>query len=168
MKYIYNDGGRSAAGFTGDAGDCVTRAIAIAAEIPYMAVYEVMSEINSKARKTRRRGNSAGKRSARNGIFTKSKAFKDYMAGISWHWVPTMFIGQGCKVHLRESELPQGRLIVAVSRHYTAVIDGVIHDNQDPQRIQIACEDADKESIDGTRCVYGYWVKADATLSHIQ
>lgn len=60
-----------------------------------------------------------------------------------------MCIGSGCKVHLRDGELPMGRLIVNVSRHTVAVIDGVIHDNHDPQR-------------DGMRCVYGYWTKGQA------
>lgn len=34
-NFIFNDGGRAAAGFRGKAGDCVCRAIAIAAERPY-------------------------------------------------------------------------------------------------------------------------------------
>jgi hypothetical protein len=55
-----------------------------------------------------------------------------------------MQIGSGCKVHLRDGELPTGRLVVFVSKHYTAVIDGVIHDTYDPSRA-------------GTRCVYGYF-----------
>jgi hypothetical protein len=58
-----------------------------------------------------------------------------------------MAIGSGCTVHLRDGELPQGRLIVAVSKHIVTVIDGVIRDTHDPSR-------------DGTRCVYGYWRKA--------
>jgi len=37
-----------------------------------------------------------------------------------------MSIGSGCRVHLRADDLPPGRLIVKISRHYTAVIDGVI------------------------------------------
>jgi hypothetical protein len=55
-----------------------------------------------------------------------------------------MQIGHGCRVHLRADELPTGRLIVVVSRHLTAVLDGVIHDTFDPSR-------------QGTRCVYGYY-----------
>ena len=47
-------------------------------------------------------------------------------------------------MHLTASDLPSGRLIVAVSRHLVAVIDGVIHDTHDPSR-------------GGTRCVYGYF-----------
>lgn len=57
-----------------------------------------------------------------------------------------MGIGTGCTVHLRDGELPRGRLIVAVSKHIVAVVDGVIHDTHDPSR-------------DETRCVYGYWQK---------
>jgi hypothetical protein len=35
MKWIHNDGGRADAGFRGETGDCVTRAIAIATGKPY-------------------------------------------------------------------------------------------------------------------------------------
>lgn len=57
-----------------------------------------------------------------------------------------MSIGTGCKVHLTSNELPAGRLIVKVSKHLTAVINGVVHDTHDPSR-------------EGTRCVYGYYIK---------
>jgi hypothetical protein len=42
MKYVYDDGGRLAAGFKGKTGDCVTRAIAIATEKPYQEVYDAL------------------------------------------------------------------------------------------------------------------------------
>jgi hypothetical protein len=58
-----------------------------------------------------------------------------------------MAIGQGCRTHLRADELPSGRPIVSVSKHLVAVIDGVIHDIYDCSR-------------DGTRCVYGYFRRA--------
>ena len=38
MKHIYNDGGRKKAGYKGNAGDCVCRAIAIAANLNYAEV----------------------------------------------------------------------------------------------------------------------------------
>ena len=57
-----------------------------------------------------------------------------------------MFIGQGCKVHLKKDELPMGILIVSCSKHITVVKDGVLHDTYDCSRR-------------GTRCVYGYWSK---------
>lgn len=55
-------------------------------------------------------------------------AIRRYMESIGWEWTPTMKIGQGCRVHLCAEELPSGRLVVSVSRHSVAVIDGVVHD----------------------------------------
>ncbi len=136
MKFQWNDGGRSVA-FKGKSGDCVTRAVSIASGLPYSEVYAALS-IQCRSER------ASTKRSARNGVHTKRKWFKAWMHALGWRWTPTMQIGSGCKVHLRDGELPQGRLIVSLSKHYCAVIDGVIHDTSDPQR-------------GGTRCVYGYW-----------
>ena len=144
MQHIYHDGGRVAAGFKGSAGDCVVRAVAIATDQDYMEVYRALSEGCRSQRKTHR---SRTKASARNGVNVKRKWFRDYMAALGWKWTPTMQIGSGCQVHLRPDELPMGRLIVSVSKHYAAVIDRVIFDTHNPSR-------------EGTRCVYGYWSKA--------
>lgn len=144
MIIHYHDGGRKAAGYVGDARDCVCRAIAITSGRPYGEIYEALAAGNAGQRKSKRGSNHAGRRTARNGINTTRKWFKDYMASLGFTWVPTMQIGSGCKVHMREGELPMGRIIAVVSKHYSAVIDGVIHDTYDCSR-------------DGTRCVYGYW-----------
>ena len=141
MRWIYDDGGRAAAGCRGTARDCVVRAVAIATEQEYDYVYRLFAAGNASER---RRGPGASKRTARSGINTRSRWFKAYMHALGWRWTPTMGIGTGCRVHLTDGELPMGRLIVAVSRHYAAVIDGVIHDTHDPTR-------------GGGRCVYGYW-----------
>jgi hypothetical protein len=137
IDWQYDDGGRSLAGFRGSAGDCVTRAIAIAAELDYRSVYD---GLNAEARLERPR--SGSRSSARSGILRDTT--RRYLAALGWIWQPTMLIGSGCKVHLRASELPEGRLIVALSRHMTAVVDRVVRDTFDPSR-------------EGTRCVYGYW-----------
>lgn len=136
-EFIFNDGGRAAAGFKGTAGDCVTRAVAIASGKPYREVYNALGE----GCRTERQST---KRSARDGVHVSRVWFKRYMESLGWKWTPTMSIGSGCKVHLRAEELPSGRLVVRVSKHSVAVIDGVIHDTHDCSR-------------DGTRCVYGYW-----------
>lgn len=138
----YNDGGRAETGRKGDAGDCVTRAVTIATGLPYAEVYDALAAGTGSQRASSRVAKRS--RSARNGINVKRQWFKDYMAGLGWEFVATMQIGSGCKVHLRADELPAGRLIVSVSKHYVAVIDGVIHDTRDCSR-------------DGKRCVYGYW-----------
>ena len=151
MKYIFNDGGRSAAGFKGSAGDCVTRAVTIASGKPYAEVYAALARLAGKERKSKGA-------SARNGIHTQRKWFKDYMASIGFVWTPTMGIGTGCKVHLHDGELPMGNLVVSVSKHYTAVIDGVVNDTWNPQRESYAVN-ADGTRHISRRCVYGYWAK---------
>ena len=138
--WTYDDGGRKAAGFVGSTGDCVCRAIAIATQRPYREIYDLINEFAASERRSKRR---RGRSSARTGVFGSTQ--RRVIDRLGFRWVPTMQIGQGCKVHLRADELPRGRLIVAVSRHTTAVIDGVIHDIYDPSR-------------GGTRCVYGYWI----------
>lgn len=156
LDFIFDDGGRAEAGYKGSAKDCVTRAVAIATGLPYRQVYSDLAAINQGQRKGKKmRGAHVGQRTARNGIFTNKAAFKRYMAELGFEWVPTMQIGSGCKVHLLAGELPAGRLIVSLSRHYTAVIDGVIHDTYDPTRATIFTENGVERM--SHRCVYGYW-----------
>lgn len=146
ITLVHNDGGRAAAGFRGPTGDCVTRAVAIVTGRPYAEVYTELAEINSRlvVTKNRARKGVAGRKTASHGIYMKSKPVADYLAAHGFTWVPTMKVGQGCKVHLREAELPKGRIIVRLSKHAAAVIDGILHDTYDCSR-------------EGTRCVYGYW-----------
>ena len=143
-EYVYNDGGRAAAGRKGDAGDCVCRAIAITTGLPYMDVYNRLAEGCANEMHTKHSKRGKGVRTASNGVFTHRKWFKDYMEELGFVWTPTMSIGSGCQVHLRGDELPSGRIIVSVTKHVAAVIDGVLNDTFDCSR-------------EGTRCVYGYW-----------
>lgn len=142
--FKFNDGGREAAGYKGKTGDCVARSIAIVTGLPYKQVYEALANGNATQRKGKREGSKAGVKTAARGINTKRKWFADYMASLGFVWTPTMLIGQGCKVHLKSDELPIGKLIVNVSKHFTAVIDGVINDTYDCSREE-------------SRCVYGYY-----------
>ena len=151
MEWVQDDGGRAAAGYRGITGDCVVRSIAIATEKPYQEVYDALFEAqrelgeSGRCRKARRVASRGA--SPRSGVF--DKVYRPYLERLGWRWVPTMQIGQGCKVHLRAAELPSGRLIVRVSKHMVAVIDGIIHDAYDPSR-------------GGTRCVYGYFTAPGA------
>jgi hypothetical protein len=148
LDFCPNDGGREAAGFKGGTGDCVVRAIAIAAQLPYLQVYEDLRLANvayadQRHDRLARRLNARGV-SPRNG--NHRNVFHDYILSHGFDWVPTMKVGVGCQVHLLANELPEGRLIVRVSKHLTAVIDGVIQDTHNPSRR-------------GSRCVYGYYIK---------
>ena len=129
VNFKYNDGGRSRYFMAKGVGDCVVRAAAIASGYDYKLVYDLAREI------------SGG--TPRNGL---SKKYCDkLMKALGGTWHATMTIGSGCRVHLKASELPKGRLVCSCSGHFTAVIDGVINDTYDPSR-------------GGRRCVYGFWV----------
>ena len=126
----------------------MVRSIAIAANLPYMQVYEDLREANERYAQERdnklsRLLNQRGS-SPRNG--NHRNVFHNYILAQGFEWVPTMKVGAGCQVHLRPDELPNGILIVKVSKHLTAVIDGVMYDTHDPSR-------------GGSRCVYGYYLK---------
>lgn len=143
MEWTYNDGGRKAAGCKGDAGDCAARAAAIASGVDYRTIYDRINVLSgSERRGTRKRGISSARSGVHKGTFAR------LMTELGFRFVPTMSIGSGCTVHLRAGEIPMtGRIVCNVSKHYVAVVDGVINDTFDPSR-------------DGSRCVYGYWVTA--------
>jgi hypothetical protein len=152
MDWVFDDGGRKKAGYQGFTGDCGVRAVAIATGRPYQEIYDEVVALGKKERtryrkytnpKTGFRARAAMDKShPRTGIYHTT--MRRWLEGMGWIWCPTMGIGTGCTIHLRDGELPTGRLIVSLSKHYAAVINGVIHDIGDPSR-------------DGTRCVYGYW-----------
>lgn len=142
MTWQYDDGGRKAAGFKGEAGDCVCRAIAIATQLPYQQIYDAINTLGWCERRGKRK---RGVSNARTGVYRTTT--RKFLAALGWKWTPTMGIGTGCRVHLRANELPPGRLIAALSKHMAAVVNGVVLDTADPSR-------------GGTRCVYGYWQPA--------
>jgi hypothetical protein len=150
LPFIYDDGGRAQAGFKGKTNDCVVRAIAITASLPYSEVYAAIAKGVGSER------NSKGA-TARKGVHTRRKWFKDLMGVLGFTWVPTMQVGQGCTTHLAQGELPPGRLVVEVSKHTVAVIDGVIHDAFDPSR-ETQVINPDGSVRIAHRCVYGYWI----------
>lgn len=138
-----NDGGREDAGFKGNTGDCVTRAIAIVTGKPYREVYNDLNQLSESERTGKRKRNVSN---SRKGVYRVT--YQKYLESLGYEWIPTMKVGSGCKVHVRADELPKGRLIVRLSRHLTTMIDGVINDTFDCSR-------------QGTRCVYGYYIKKE-------
>ena len=143
IPFQCNDGGREGAGYKGSTGDCFTRALALATGISYQEAYDLVNAYGKKERRTKRRGS---KSSARTGVYKAT--CKRILTDMGWVWTPTMFIGSGCKVHLNASELPTGTILCSVSKHWVAVINGVLHDTHDCSR-------------KGTRSVYGYFKKGN-------
>ena len=135
MKFVYSDGGRSKYYDAIKVGDCVTRAICNATGKDYKEVYDLINSYASSEKRT-------NKSTSRNGV-SKGTTYR-VLTDMGWTWVPTMFIGRGCQVHLNENELPSGIIIVSVSKHLACVKDGVLFDTFDCTR-------------GGRRCVYGYY-----------
>ena len=131
MEYIYNDGGRSKY-FKGKARDCVCRAISIASNRDYKEVYDSLKKTLG---------------TPRNGVFVKNKAFKNWMVANGFVWTPCSGIGVKTSVHFIEGELPKGRLVCSVAKHYVAVVDNKVYDTWDSRY----------NSFNEVRRIYGYW-----------
>ena len=141
MELIYSTGGREKYFKSNVVGDCVCRAIANVTGMDYKQVYDL---INSYAKKEHLSKRKKKKSNARNGVTTDT--IWRILTDLGWKWIPTMLIGSGCQVHLNEKELPDGTLIVSVSKHLTCVKNRKLYDTYDCYR-------------GGTRCVYGYYIK---------
>lgn len=137
--WLYNDGGRAAAGYKGKTGDCAVRAAAIVTGRPYQDVYDA---INAYAKNERVGKRKRSVSDARLGVYRRTLG--KFMFDCGFKWVATMGIGTGCTVHLHPNELPDATILCRVSKHYVAVVNGIINDTYD-------------SGYDGKRCVYGYW-----------
>ena len=148
LQLKFNDGGRAEAGYKGKVGDCVVRSVAIVTGFSYKKIYDDLYEANELFRTTSKTklAKSLKQKNDSPRTGTHRVVLKKYLQKLGWDWTPTMFVGQGCKVHLKKNELPSGTLIVSCSKHITVAKDGVLYDTYDCSR-------------NGTRCVYGYWSK---------
>lgn len=127
--FIESDGGRKAAGYIGNARDCAVRAMAIAMKLDYKVCYKEIADANKLF---------GYEKSARNGIMKNVFEYVLNKHGYTWHKAPIL---AGRKA--RAADLPKGRLIARQSKHFVAVIDGVVYDTFN--------------STD--KMIYGYWSK---------
>jgi len=149
-----DDGGRRAAGYGKAAGDCGARAVSIASGKPYAEVFEALKAAHAR-HVQRLRGEKAEYERRRrsepieNGCHVE--VMHNYMRSIGWQY--TDLSGRHtAKVFLRADNLPKGRLVVLINRHYVAVIDGVIRDTHDSGEA-------------GKRPVEGWWAAPEAAAS---
>ena len=84
LDFNYNSGGREKY-FKGITGDCVCRAIAIANDMDYLEVYNMINEYAKKEHITKRKKK---KSSARNGVFKGTE--KKILEKLGWSWVATI------------------------------------------------------------------------------
>lgn len=116
MNFVWNDGGRAESGFVGSAGDCVTRAIAIATGRAYRDIYQ---EIGERTKKT-----------PRNGVPVSAAA--KYLEELGWQRT------QLPKLRFVPNLLPQGAVILHLEKangrsgHFCTMVDHVVHDTWNP------------------------------------
>ncbi len=141
-EFVEDDGGRVAAGYGEPEGDCVARAITIATGKPYAEVFEELKARHARYVKRLRPVAAGIERRRRtepihNGC--EEKVSSPYLKSLGWEYTRLKE-----RVYLRAGALPSGRLIVNVNHHFTALIDGIIHDTFD-------------SGGTGKRPVLGYW-----------
>lgn len=158
MKFQYNDGGRMQAftdsrgddrrgddRFLGNAGDCVTRALAIMTGRPYAELWDMVAALNVKEGK---------RKSANNGVRCSGSLFRSFMAQLGYTFVETTeevpFNENGLRGVLRQNKklkdvtIPMGRVMVLITRHAVAFVDGVMNDTH--------------VSTVGNNTCYGYYI----------
>lgn len=114
IGYEHDDGGRIAAGYKGEAGDCVTRALAILTGKPYRELYRELARAQQSV---------TGTRSARNGI--SSKAYQKVYAA---HGLTKVKLPKGPRPTYTEAHRRYGNCIVSTTRHVCALVDGKLRD----------------------------------------
>lgn len=133
LKWVKDDGGREAAGFKGHTGDCATRALSIAlgalrgTEPPYREVYDMFHQGGNKLKAF---GYENGKKSsARTGV-PHALIHHVTVETLGWRWQSV-----SRNAHMTVEDLPVDTEPVFIAdlrrSHWTAVIDGVIHDMWD-------------------------------------
>ena len=117
IDYIYDDGGREATGYRGQASDCVARALAVLTERSYKECYTDLAQANARA---------GGKRSARNGI--RNQVYTEVFLA---HGLIKISPGKGSRLTYTEAHHRYGNCIVKTTHHLAALIDGALHDTFD-------------------------------------
>lgn len=124
IRFERDDGGRAAAGYRGDAGDCAVRAFCILTGADYHAAYKEFAYANSVMRDER--DSQRGVRSARNGVVKRA-----YEAVFRRHGIVKVKQGRGVKPTYTEAHERYGNCIVSTRGHLAAIVDGALRDTFD-------------------------------------
>ena len=154
MAFKRDDGGRCKAGFKGKAPDCFLRAYSITEEKDYKEAYNELEEKFSKMKPLKGKSvRGSGVSHPNTGVYREhaDQILKDK----GYKWIPTSGIGKGFEMHVKEGELPAGKNILRVSKHYIASEDDDWKDTHDSSRNQ-------------RRGVYGYWRKGQNEQPNVQ
>jgi hypothetical protein len=164
LDLMFCDGGRELAGYKGDAGDCVTRAIstAIAWESDSRYEYEkhrseLMKRMSSWRKKSRSRKAKATKsNSVRNG--TPKEVYRPYLEDLGWERVSLVKFGDPTRKEMVKEDIPDGVVILEVRKHLVACAHHTVFDTWDCRETTVFVEGlATRETK--PRTVTAYWRK---------
>ncbi len=133
IDYRYDDGGRAAAGYRGETGDCVVRAIAICAREDYRAVYRTMAE-HMKRNGYAASGNAYATRESnrkeprRRGQLTARRVQRRVLEAYGFRRVR---LPAGERPTFTEAHRQYGDCVVGTARHMAAIVDGALQDTFD-------------------------------------
>lgn len=138
LDFIRTDGGRMDAGFKGDAGDCVTRALALAFNQGYRQTYRELTELSVEM--------SGGlDRSVRHGVYPP--VYHRYITERGWE----VYVCKP-KTYLNALASVSGNFIAVIPRHVAYVSDGVVMDTWDSRK--------SKRTKCGSPTLIGYYYEA--------
>ena len=137
LGFMICDGGREDAGYKGDAGDCVTRAISIATAWASRGRYEYeqhRSELmkrKAKWRKTSRskRAKASKSNSVRNG--TPKEVYRPYLEDLGWERVSLVKFGDPTRKEMVKEDIPNDIVILEVRKHLVTCANHVVLDTWD-------------------------------------
>ncbi|MDE2932745.1 MAG: hypothetical protein OXS47_02605 [Chloroflexota bacterium] len=129
IGYVFDDGGRSESGFSGDTGDCAVRAIAIVTATPYGDVYRRMAAC-MKLAGYGASGNAYRQR-PRRGVRPAISARRIQDLVKASYGLQPVKLARGPRPSYSEAWALHGDCVVSTSRHVAAIVAGDLRDTFD-------------------------------------
>jgi hypothetical protein len=164
LNLVICDGGREDAGYKGNVGDCVTRAITIATAWEANGQYEYekhRSELMKRKaawRKTSRsrRAKASKSNSVRNG--TPKDVYRPYLEDLGWKRVSLVKFGDPTRKEMVKEDIPNDIVILEVRKHIVACINHTVIDTWDCRESTLFVDGYATHETK-PRTVNGYWIK---------
>lgn len=160
LEYTFNDGGRAEAGYVGDTGDCVVRAIAIAEQRDYEQVRRELMEYNRKYASTSR--SRIAKKIQKRGATTRrgnwDVVYRKMLADHGWVRHSKIRVGDPARCYMVKSDIPPGRVILKVRKHVVACVDHVINDTFDCRESNVWVDGVPTDDKK-PKCVTSFWTR---------
>ena len=162
IGYRYDDGGHTAAGFNGNAADCVIRAIAILTRAPYTDIHRRMAAAMKHTSYSA--SGDAYRQKPRPGIKPRISARAIQNLVKTSYGLRRVTLGKGTRPTYTEAWLRHRDCLVGTAQHISAIVDGNLRDTFD-------CRVYDGRRYGGTaadqRKAQSFWLLAELEASTV-